>query len=349
MTGQRILGQNDSGIVIGTKMESDRLRKSELSPEERKFRGEAAGISRDPALRMVGLLVLLSGFGNAGPVARALAPTITAVTLTCTPASILTTQTSSCVPIVTGSGNFNSQVNLTASSGKLSATKVNSGTIVVFTPAVAGSAVITAVAAQDATKLARATVIATTPILAVNATSIAFGTVAQNTTVTQPLTLSSIGSAAVTVSAASISGAGFQYSGLAFPLTLSPSQMATLYIGFDPTRGGAFTGKLSLTSNSSTGSTTAVSLTGTGQSVPYQVNLVWNAPVSSPNPIAGYMVYRALYGTNSYLQLNAPITATSYVDGTVQNGKIYDYVVRSVDASGLASVASNSFTATIPQ
>jgi hypothetical protein len=293
--------------------------------------------------------LLFSLFANLSIAAKAAAPTITAVTLTCTPTSILTTQTSSCKPTVTGTGNFNSQVNLTASTGKLSATKVSSGSAVVFTPSVVGSALIKAVSAQDTTKSATATVTASTATLAVSAISISFGTVAQNTTVTQPLTLSSIGSAAVTVSAASISGAGFQYSGLTFPLTLSPSQTAALYIAFDPTTGGAYTGKLSISSNSSTGSTTAVSLTGAGQSIPYQVNLSWNAPDSSTDPIAGYIVYRAAYGTNTYQQLNAPITATNYVDGSVQNAKTYDYIVRSVDTSGVTSVPSNSFTASIPQ
>ena len=325
------------------------MQASILSLEECKLGEEASGCSRVGVLKTAGLVVLFSLFANLTFVARAGAPTVTAVALTCTPTSILTTQTSSCKPTVTGTGSFNNQVTLTTSTGKLSATKVSSGTAVVFTPSVAGSALIKAVSAQDTTKSASVSVIINTATLAVSATSIAFGTVAQNTTVTQPLTLSSIGSAAVTVSGASISGAGFQYSGLTLPLTLSPTQTATMYIAFDPTTGGAYTGKVSLTSNSSTGSTTAVSLSGAGQTIPYQVNLKWNAPDSSADPIAGYIVYRAAYGTNSYQQLNAPITDTNYVDGSVQNAKIYDYIIRSVDASGVTSVPSNSFVASIPQ
>lgn len=317
-----------------------------LSHKERELREETSG--RSLGLKVAGLLVPFFLFANPSFAART-APTVTAVTLTCTPTSILTAQTSSCIPTVSGTGSFNNQVNLKASTGKLSATKVSSGTTVVFTPSAAGSALITAVSAQDSTKSATATIIVGTATLAVSSSSIAFGTVAQNTTVTQPLVLSSTGSAAVTVSTASISGAGFQFSGLTVPLMLSPSQTATLYVSFDPTTGGAYTGQLSFTSNSSTGSTTAVSLNGAGQSIPYEVNLSWNAPDTSSDPVAGYIVYRALYGTNRYQQLNAPIVTPNYVDGTVQNAKTYDYIIRSVDTSGATSTPSNSFTASIPQ
>ena len=322
------------------------MQRLNLTLEE--LREQAAGCSRDLGLKAAGLAALFSLFAHPGFAART-ASSITAVALTCTPTSILTTQTSSCVPTVTGTGSFNNQVTLTASSGKLSATKVSSGTAVVFTPSVAGSALITAVSVQDTTKSASTTVVVGAATLAVSTTSIAFGTVKLNTTVTQPLTLSSTGSAAVTVSSASISGTGFQFSGLTFPVTLSPSQTATLYVGFDPTTAGSFTGKLSLSSNSSTGSTSAVSLTGTGQSVLYQVNLIWSAPLSSSDPVAGYVVYRAPHGTNSYQQLDPVNTATNYVDGTVQNGQSYDYYVVSADASGSVSSPSNTYTAAIPQ
>jgi len=192
------------------------------------------------------------------------------------------------------------------------------------------------------------TVKAATPALAVNAISVAFGPVDLNTTVTQSLTLSSTGTATVTVSAASISGAGFSFVGLTLPLALSPSQTATLYVVFDPATAGAVTGKLSLTSNSSTGSTTAVSLTGTGVSGPHEVDLSWNAPDSSLDPVAGYLIYRAPGGTMSYQQLDTTGTVTNYIDATVQNGTTYNYIVRSVDASGQPSSTSNIFTAAVP-
>ncbi|MGO8756847.1 MAG: beta strand repeat-containing protein, partial [Terracidiphilus sp.] len=100
--------------------------------------------------------------------------------------------------------------------------------------------------------------------LALSATSIAFGSVNVNSTATQSLTLSSTGTSAVTVSAATVSGSGFTVSGATFPLTLSPGQTATLNVQFDPTSAGAASGQLTLTSNSSSGTSTIVTLGGTG-------------------------------------------------------------------------------------
>ena len=102
------------------------------------------------------------------------------------------------------------------------------------------------------------------PTLGVSATSLSFGNESVNSAATQTLTLSSTGTAAVTISAETISGAGFTVSGATFPLTLNPNQTATLTVQFDPTAAGAATGALTLTSNSSTGTTTTVSLSGTG-------------------------------------------------------------------------------------
>jgi hypothetical protein len=185
------------------------------------------------------------------------------------------------------------------------------------------------------------------PTLSVNASIVAFGDVILNSPATQSLTLTSTGSAAVTVSAATVTGTGFTVSGASFPLTLNPNQTATLSIQFDPTTAAATTGQLTLTSNSSTGSSIVVSLSGTGE--PLQVNLTWDAPGSSSDPVAGYNVYRSPSGATSYQQLNtSAVTQTAYVDTTVQAGQTYDYMVESVDASGVASAPSNMASVTIP-
>jgi hypothetical protein len=187
------------------------------------------------------------------------------------------------------------------------------------------------------------------PTLTVNATTITFGDVDLNTPATQSVTLTSTGTAAVTVSGASVTGSGFTVSGASFPLTLNPNQMATLSIEFDPTSAGAVTGQLTITSNSSGGSSTVVSLSGTGQAVSYEVNLSWDAPSSSSDPVAGYNVYRSPSGAGKYAQLNSTaVTQTSYADTTVQDGQNYDYIVESVDASGVTSLPSNTATVAIP-
>jgi hypothetical protein len=72
------------------------------------------------------------------------------------------------------------------------------------------------------------------------------------------------GTAAVTISAETLTGAGFSVSGATFPVTLNPKQAVTLTVGFDPTAAGATAGQLTITSNSTTNPTAVVSLSGTG-------------------------------------------------------------------------------------
>ena len=187
------------------------------------------------------------------------------------------------------------------------------------------------------------------PTLSVNATTIAFGNVNLNLPTNQSLILTSTGTVAVTVSAATVSGAGFTISGGPFPITLNPNQTTTISVQFDPTTAVAFTGQVTITSNSSTGSSTLIGLTGTGVGVLYEVDLNWDAPTSSTDPVAGYNVYRAPSGSTNYQQLNlVAITQTTYVDDTVLNSQTYDYIVESVDGSGITSAPSNVAAVPVP-
>jgi hypothetical protein len=193
----------------------------------------------------------------------------------------------------------------------------------------------------------------TGPILSVSASTLTFGNVNLNTPSTQSITLTSTGSAAVSVSGATVSGSGLTLSGLSLPLTLNPNQTATLSVQFDPTTAGAVSGTLTIASNSSTGAATGISLSGTGvtgsSSGSDEVDLSWDAPNSSPDPVAGYNVYRSPSGASAYQQLNSSVlTGTTYTDLTVQPGQSYDYIVESVDASGVESAPSNLATAAIP-
>jgi hypothetical protein len=188
------------------------------------------------------------------------------------------------------------------------------------------------------------------PGLSINATSVAFGNVNLNTPVTQSVTLSSTGTAGVTVSLATVIGSGFTISGATFPLTLSSSQTETISVQFDPTVAGAATGTLTIVSTSLTNPTVTIGLSGTGvAAVASQVNLTWDAPTSSPDPVAGYNLYRSPSGASSYMPLNsAVVTQTTYVDSNVQDGQTYDYIVESVDASGNTSSPSNVAAVPIP-
>lgn len=191
------------------------------------------------------------------------------------------------------------------------------------------------------------------PSLTVSADTLTFGNLTLNTAATQSLTLTSNGSTAVSVSSATVEGAGFSLPESAFPLSLNSGQTATLDVQFDPTVTGPATGTLTVVSTSSASPTIVISLSGTGvagsSSGSDEVDLSWQAPSSSPDPVAGFNVYRSPSGASAYQQLNSDVlTGTTYTDSTVQAGQSYDYIVKSVDASGAESAPSNTATAAIP-
>jgi fibronectin type 3 domain-containing protein len=93
-----------------------------------------------------------------------------------------------------------------------------------------------------------------------------------------------------------------------------------------------------------------IAVTGTGTSATsYAVDLSWDAPTDSIDPVAGYNIYRSPGGSSSYTLLSSAVdTLTTYVDSTVENGTSYDYIVESVDASGIESVPTVPVAVTIP-
>ena len=186
------------------------------------------------------------------------------------------------------------------------------------------------------------------PQLAISASSLSFGSDTVNTATDLTLTLMSTGTSAVTVNAAAITGAGFTIVGGMLPATLAPSQSLVLQVQFQPVTAGAASGSLTIGSNSTTGSTVSVGLSGTGTAVAHAVDLSWSAPVSSPVPVTGYKIYRAISGGTFAVLNSSPNSSTDYVDSTVLSGASYDYFVRSVDSSGGESVASNEITEVIP-
>jgi hypothetical protein len=186
------------------------------------------------------------------------------------------------------------------------------------------------------------------PQLTVSSTSLSFGSIAVNAATTLSITLKSTGTTPVTVNSAAITGAGFSTIGGSFPVTLNPSGTTTIQVQFKPTTAGAATGKLTISSNSGSGGTVAVSLSGTGTATAHQVDLSWTAPSSTPDPVKGYNVYRST-GSGAMTLMNPSInTATSYVDSAVASGTSYNYVVKSVDASGVESVGSNQIEVAVP-
>jgi hypothetical protein len=189
---------------------------------------------------------------------------------------------------------------------------------------------------------------AANPQLKVSATTLSFGSVAVNSATTGSVTLTSSGTTAVTVSSASVAGTGFSIVGGTFPATLNPNQTLTLQLQFKPTAAGSDTGKLTVNSNSTTGATAAIALSGTGTTVAAQVDLSWSAPSSSADPVAGYNVYRAL-GSGAFQLVNSSMdTKTTFVDTGVVGGDTYNYTVKSVDTSGVESAPSNEIAVSVP-
>jgi hypothetical protein len=278
------------------------------------------------------------------------------------------TLTIAAVPVITSATTANGTVSsafsyqITASnaptgfaaSGLPAGVTLNSGTgLISGTPTAAGTSTVT-LSATNGSGTGNATltltIAAAGPALSINATSVAFGSVLLNTPATQDVILTSSGTTAVTVNSATVAGTGFTLSsGPTLPLTLTPGQTASLGMEFDPTAAGAATGTLTITSTSSTNGTAVIPLTGTGSTSSYAVNLSWDAPSSSADPVAGYNIYRAPSGSSTYQLLNSSVDGqTTYVDSTVQSGQTYEYIVESIDDSGVESTPTSPITVTIP-
>jgi hypothetical protein len=187
------------------------------------------------------------------------------------------------------------------------------------------------------------------PVLNINSTNLTFGDVILNTPATQSITLSSTGTVPVTISAATLIGAGFNVSGATFPLTLNPQQTGTISVQFDPALTGSASGTLIIVSTSLTNPLTTIALSGTGVGGEFEVDLSWAAPTISPDPVAGYNIYRSPDGASAYQQLNPSLVIqTTYVDTAVQDGQTYDYIVEGVDAAGVESAPSNVAVIPVP-
>lgn len=186
------------------------------------------------------------------------------------------------------------------------------------------------------------------PALTLQSTSLAFGNVLVDTSATQSVEVTSSGTSPLIISSLSHSGKLFQVTGATFPVTLDPAQSLSLSITFDPTAAGSTTGSITLTSNA-TPSQATIALKGTGEPHTYQIDLSWDAPAASKDPIAGYNIYREAEGDSFYILLNAsPVAATSYTDQGVAGATTYKYYVESVDSQGNTSAPSNTFTISVP-
>jgi len=181
--------------------------------------------------------------------------------------------------------------------------------------------------------------------LSVDATKISFGSVLLNQATTQIVTLSSVGKAAVTVKSVSVSGTGFSLSSVSLPATLNPGQTLVLTLVYKASITGSQTGLLTINSDSSTSPTLTVNLNATTGG--HRVELSWNPPAASSDPVSNYKIYRQTGSNGSFTKL-ATTAQPTYTDTTVQSGTTYHYYVTSVSSAGGESKPSNTFIATIP-
>jgi hypothetical protein len=182
-------------------------------------------------------------------------------------------------------------------------------------------------------------------LLSANPTSMDFASVTVGTSSQQTLTLSSTGTASVTISLISVSGDGFSATSPTLPLTLSPGQSSSLTVTFAPAVTGSLTGSVSVASDS-TNSPLTVALSGSGITVQHSVDLSWSA---STSVVSGYNVYRSSTSGGPYTKVNSSLlSTTSFSDATVQAGQSYFYVTTAVDANNAESVYSNEVSATVP-
>jgi Abnormal spindle-like microcephaly-assoc'd, ASPM-SPD-2-Hydin len=319
--------------------------------------GFSATVSAVSSAQSATLTATANGVSKTFALQLGSAPSTAALSaLNCTSASMTTAGTDTCTVSLSAA----------APSGGLSVTLASNNKAVTLPASVnvpanatsAGfSATVSAVSsAQSATLTATANGVsktfalqlgsATGATLSINATSISFGNVSLNTPATQSVTLTATGSSPVTVSSASVTGAGFSLPGATFPMTVNPGTPATLGVQFDPTSSGAATGKLTITDNSTNDANATLGLSGTGTAL--QIALNWDAPSSTSDPVTGYNVYRAVSGSSSYEVVKSGNSQTSYSDSTIKSGTTYQYYVTSLDSSGAESTPSNTATVAVP-
>jgi hypothetical protein len=187
---------------------------------------------------------------------------------------------------------------------------------------------------------------ATTLLLNSSVSSLNFGNVNVSTSSSQNITLTNAGNANVTISQVMVSGAGFNTSGGAAGLILSPGQTTALSVNFAPSASGVASGTVTVSSNA-TNSPVTIGLTGTGVTpVSHSISLSWTEGTIG---VTGYNAYVGSVSGGPYLHLtSSPLTVNSYADTSVQSGQTYYYVVTALDSTNQESTYSSEVVAVVP-
>jgi Abnormal spindle-like microcephaly-assoc'd, ASPM-SPD-2-Hydin/HYDIN/CFA65/VesB-like, Ig-like domain/Cep192 domain 4 len=108
--------------------------------------------------------------------------------------------------------------------------------------------------------------------LSLTPSSASFGSVVSGNTNSQAMQVKNSGTASLTISQATVTGAGFSLSGLAIPLTLAPGQSGNFNVQYAPQTAGSVSGSLSIFSNAPNSPAT-VALSGTGVAASYTISV----------------------------------------------------------------------------
>jgi hypothetical protein len=176
--------------------------------------------------------------------------------------------------------------------------------------------------------------------------TLAFGSQAVNTPVTQTVKITNTGTVAVAITQDTIVGSGFS-AGVTTPINLNPTQSVNVPIIFNPGAAGSVNGSFALVSNGKT--LLSVPLSGTGLNpLAHSVDVAWDASVSAS--LQGYNVYRGTVSGGPYTKISTALSTGTllFTDTTPVSGKQYFYVVTAVNTTGVESSASTEVAVTIP-
>jgi hypothetical protein len=162
----------------------------------------------------------------------------------------------------------------------------------------------------------------------------------------QPLTITSHSSQAITIVALSFSNNAFSNSWVSLPATLSPGQSLTVKVSAQPET-AAMQGMLTV-ATSTGNSTVALSETAAQSTAAHSVSLTWHSPATGI-PTGSYDVDRAESGSTHFSHIGSTTaSSTNWTDYSPQAGQTYQYRVRALDHDGDTGPASNVITMKIP-
>jgi hypothetical protein len=255
------------------------------------------------------------GGGNSGGGTQQ--PTITSVTVTCTPTSVQTGQTSQCSATVSGTGSYTSAVNWSATGGAVT-------TAGVFTPSTSGTATITATSAQDATKSGSASVTVVVPAT-ITSVSVACSPTSILTTQTSACTSTLTGTGSFSTSVSwSVSPSGIGAISSAGVFTPVGAGMATITATStqDSTKSGSFVVTVnvppSITSVTLSCNPTSIQATETSQCAATVTGIGNFSPAVTWSADSGSITTSGLFTASSVIPASgiATVKATATQDST---------------------------------